>query len=269
MGEDPHGAHPEAQEDRSGREGAVGEGRGQRGHGDHPAGLPLRCDQVQHHEGHEAREERRSMADPAGAVGRVIGRALFRVGNRIAQTLLLVGFGMSAAAVADGTGSRVVSLMNGPIFSNELEGSLVRAIVGLRQAGMRQAMVEIDNALEHHPNFRLGYMVKGDMLMAQAGRPVAFAASSATAESVAPLQDEARVRLQRYLDAPRVDEMPAPVLQLAPNQRHALVVDTSRNRLYVFANDGGRPRYVSDFYVSIGKLGAEKQRAGDQKTPTG
>ena len=196
-------------------------------------------------------------------------RPSFRAANRIAQTLLLVGFGMSAAAIADGTHVSTAILTGGPAFANELEASFVRAIVGLRQTGMRQAMGEIDRALERHPNFRLGYLVKGDMLMAQAGRPVAFAASAMAPDSVAPLQDEARVRLQRYLDAPRVDEIPAPVLQLAPTQQHVLVVDTARSRLYVFANDGGRPRYVTDFYVSIGKLGAEKQRAGDQKTPLG
>jgi len=208
------------------------------------------------------------MADQAGTLRRVSGRPSFRTANRIAQTLLLVGFGMSAAAVADGTGS-VAPIFSAAVFSNDLEGSLVRAMVGLRQASMKQAMTEIDRMLERHPNFRLGHMVRGDMLMAQAGKPVAFASLAATPDSVAPLQDEARVRLQRYLDAPRVDELPAPVLQLAPNQRHALLVDTSRNRLFVFENNAGRPRYVADFYVSIGKLGAEKQRSGDQKTPLG
>jgi murein L,D-transpeptidase YafK len=105
--------------------------------------------------------------------------------------------------------------------------------------------------------------------MARAGRPVAFASLAATPDTVAPLQEEARVRLQRYLDAPRVDALPASVLQLAPKQSHVILVDTSRNRMYVYANDGGRPRYVTDFYTSLGKNGVEKQRAGDQKTPLG
>ena len=196
-------------------------------------------------------------------------RASYRAATRIAQTLLLVGFGMSAAAVADGTSVPSSVLLSGPALPNDLEGSLVRAIVGLRQAGMKQAMGEIDKILERHPNFKLGHLVKGDMLMAQAGKPVAFAAAVATPQTVAPLQDEARVRLARYLDAPRVDDLPAPVLQLSPSQQHVLLVDTTRNRLFVYANDGGRPRYVTDFYVSIGKLGADKQRSGDQKTPVG
>jgi hypothetical protein len=86
---------------------------------------------------------------------------------------------------------------------------------------------------------------------------------------VAPLQDESRARVQRYVDAPRVDYLPAPVLQLAPSQAHAILVDTSRSRLFVYANDLGRPRYVTDFYISLGKNGVEKQREGDQKTPLG
>jgi murein L,D-transpeptidase YafK len=112
-------------------------------------------------------------------------------------------------------------------------------------------------------------MVKGDMLMARAGRPVAFAAVGPPNASVAALQDEARVRLARYLDAPRVDDPPAPVLQLAGSQPHVLVVDIARSRLFVYANDLGRPRYVTDFYVSLGLNGAEKRVQGDQKTPLG
>ena len=175
--------------------------------------------------------------------------------------------GLAATAGADGNGDG--SLRAGPAFANEMEGSLVRAIVGLRESGLKQAMGEIDRALERNPNFRLGHLVRGDMLMARAGKPVAFASAAMSPGSVSHLQDEARVRLQRYLDAPPVDYMPAPLLQLAPSQSHVLLVDTSRSRLFVYANDNGRPRYVSDFYISLGKNGVEKAREGDQKTPLG
>jgi len=56
---------------------------------------------------------------------------------------------------------------------------------------------------------------------------------------------------------------------LAPSQPYAIVVDTSRSRLYVYANELGRPRYVTDFYISLGRFGVEKAREGDQKTPIG
>ena len=160
---------------------------------------------------------------------------------------------------------------NGGAFSfpNEIEASLVRAIVSLRENGLKAAIGEIDSALARNPNFRLGHQIRGDLLMARAGKPIAFGAAPGPTASVSHLQDEARVRLKRYLDAPPVDYLPAPVLQLAPSQSHAILVDTGRSRLYVFENHGGRPRYVTDFYISLGKNGVEKQREGDQKTPIG
>jgi murein L,D-transpeptidase YafK len=195
-------------------------------------------------------------------------RHCLRNGLRFAPRLALAAACMAATAVADGSGS-TASVRSGPAFANEIEGSLVRAIVGLRETGLKHALVEIDKALDRTPNYRLAHLVKGDMLMARAGRPVAFASLSAAPASVAPLQDEARARMHRYLDGPRVDDLPAPVLQLAPSQAHVLLVDTSRSRLFVYANDLGRPRYVTDFYISLGKNGVEKTREGDQKTPLG
>jgi murein L,D-transpeptidase YafK len=195
----------------------------------------------------------------------VIRGTTLRIGIRYAQRIALLSLAMAATAVADGG----LAPMSSPAFANEMEGALVRAIVGLRESSFHQAMGEIDKALERNPNFRLGHLVRGDILMAQAGRPIAFASTSVSRESVAHLQDEARVRLQRYLAAPPVDYLPAPLLQLNSSQSHVLLVDTSRSRLFVYANDLGRPRYVTDFYISLGKNGVEKQREGDQKTPLG
>jgi len=196
-------------------------------------------------------------------------RERIRSGLRIAPRLALALLCMGAISVADGGVSAIVPVPGGPAFANEIEGALVRAIVGLRETGLKQALGEIDKAIDINPNYRLAHMVRGDMLMARAGKPVAFASLSAAPASVAPLQDEARVRMHRFLDGPRLEDLPAPVLQLAPSQAHVLVVDTSRSRLFVYANDLGRPRYVTDFYISLGKNGVEKTREGDQKTPIG
>ena len=57
--------------------------------------------------------------------------------------------------------------------------------------------------------------------------------------------------------------------RLDDRQRYALVVDTSRATLFVYENVNGEPRYVTDFYVTIGKLGTEKISRGDQRTPIG
>ncbi len=193
------------------------------------------------------------------------GKSYFRTGVRYAQRVALVSFGMAAAALADGASP----FLAGSAFSNEVEGALVRTLTGLREQGLKQAMGEVDRMLARNPNYRLAHLIKGDLLMARAGQPVAFASTTASVASVAPLQDEARVRMKAYLDAPPVDYLPAPLLQLSGKQSHALLIDTSRSRLFVYANDLGRPRYVTDFYISLGKNGIDKSREGDQKTPIG
>jgi len=193
-------------------------------------------------------------------------RALLRAGARLGARFAVVAFAFSATALADGS---LLPAGSGPALANQVEAALVRSIVELRGAALKQALDEIDKVVAERPNFRLAQLVKGDILMARAGRPVAFASKSFPAADVAPLQDEARARLLRYLDAPPVDKLPESLLKLAPDQPYALVVDTSRSRLYVYANDAGGPRYVTDFYISLGKDGVDKEREGDQKTPIG
>ena len=196
------------------------------------------------------------------------GRLSFHSSVRCTQRIAILAFAMAASALADGSGA-VALAAPGATFSNEAEAALVRALTGLREHGLKTAMLEVDKLLARNPNYKLGHLIKGDLLMASAGQPIAFASSTASAASVTPLQDEARVRMKRYTDAPPVTYLPAPLLQLAPRQSHALLIDTSRSRLFVYANDLGRPRYVTDFYISLGRNGVDKAREGDQKTPIG
>ena len=84
------------------------------------------------------------------------GRLSFRTGVRFAQRAAIVSFAMAATALADGSGGGAFGL---PVFSNEVEGALVRTIVVLREQGLKQALGEIDRMLARNPNFRLGHMI--------------------------------------------------------------------------------------------------------------
>jgi murein L,D-transpeptidase YafK len=46
-------------------------------------------------------------------------------------------------------------------------------------------------------------------------------------------------------------------------------MDASRSTVFVFANTDTGPRYVADFYMTVGKNGTAKVREGDKKTPLG
>lgn len=202
------------------------------------------------------------MADPRRACRRLVNNP-FRA-TRIAQTALAVSLaGLNTLAVGQTTSMMSVA------FSNEVEASLVRALETLKVGGILPALRELDATLAKNPNFRLGHQMKGDLLMAKAGLPVAFGGGNSQPELVASLRDEAKVRFNRYFDAPPVDSLPTALLQLAPNQQHALLLDSEKSRIYVFKNVDGQPRYLADFYISGGKNGFEKDREGDQRTPLG
>ena len=197
-----------------------------------------------------------------------------RAFRRIAQNPLRATFFTPTAIAAILAGLLIpaahgqTTTMMSVAFSNEVEASLVRTLETLKDSGIPSALRELDATLAKNPNFRLGHQMKGDLLMAQAGSPVAFG-GGAKPELVASLRDEAKVRFNRYFDAPPPDALPSALLQLAPNQEHALLLDSEKSRIYVFKNVGGLPRYVADFYISGGKNGFEKDREGDQRTPLG
>ncbi len=177
--------------------------------------------------------------------------------------------GTSAATIATAGATSL------PVYTNAVEGALVRALERLKDGGIGPALTELDSALAINPNFRLGHLMRGDILMAKSGVMVALAGAPGISQkaemvaSIANLRHEAQVRLTRYFDAPAADALPTALLQLAPAQQHALLLDMSRSRIYVFKNVDGKPQRIADFYTTIGKRGMEKIREGDQKTPIG
>ena len=150
------------------------------------------------------------------------------------------------------------------------EAMLVRALLDIRDSKFSSAFDHIDSLLLSNPNFRLAQLVKGDLLLSRT-RPINSIgnASGGSAEQVAGLRDEARVRLVRSQIEPSADLAPRYLLQLPEKEKLALVLDSTKSTLFVFENTGRTPRYVADYYVTIGKNGLEKFREGDKKTPVG
>lgn len=133
------------------------------------------------------------------------------------------------------------------------------------------ALKRVDELIADHPNFRLAHLVRGDLLLARSRPLQTFGNVLKTVpqERVEGLRNEALARLRALRQRPSEDRLPRYVLQLHPGQKHAFLVDSRRSRLYVLANDAGRPHLVADFYVTLGKNGVDKTREGDQKTPVG
>jgi murein L,D-transpeptidase YafK len=133
------------------------------------------------------------------------------------------------------------------------------------------ALKRVDALIADYPNFRLAHLVRGDLLLARARPLLTFGnvVKTVPQERVDGLREEALARLRAARQRPGEDRLPRYVLQLHTEQKHALVVDSRRSRLYVYANDGGKPKLIADYYVTLGKNGIDKTREGDQKTPVG
>lgn len=154
--------------------------------------------------------------------------------------------------------------------SRNTEAHLAKSLQAIKNNRLDIALNEVDSLLRINPNFKLAHLVKGDVLMARAGAIDNFgSAPNAPRDKINDLRDEARVRLQRVLLQPDSAHAPRFLWKMDTQQKYALVVDTSRATLFVYENVNGEPRYVTDFYITIGKLGTDKAVEGDKRTPIG
>jgi len=165
----------------------------------------------------------------------------------------------------------VVSASGGPRASAaDADMALGEVIRDIEHRRTDDALKKVDALLLRYPNFRLAHLIRGDLLLARTRPLSAFGDSpEAPAEKLADLREEAIARLKAYRNRPPSNYVPRYLLQMEPDQKFAIVVDTQRSRLYIYQNDNGRPRFVADYYIAHGKLGAEKTREGDKRTPVG
>jgi murein L,D-transpeptidase YafK len=191
----------------------------------------------------------------------------YQAGSR--QTLVQA---LVAIVAASASYAWAMSITPGPVTRQITvpEAMLVRALLDIGDSKFSAALEQIDHLLVANPNFRLAQLVKGDLLLARA-RPIKSIgnASGASPEQVAGLRDEARARLVRSHIEPPPELVPRYLLQMPANAKYALVLDSTKSTLFVFENTGKMPRYIADYYVTIGKNGLEKSREGDKKTPVG
>ncbi|HEU4709704.1 MAG TPA: L,D-transpeptidase family protein [Methylophilaceae bacterium] len=153
--------------------------------------------------------------------------------------------------------------------SNYVESLLVKSLFAITQGHLEEASQTIDQVLKTAPNFKLAHLIRGDLLMARAQQLQSFGDAGQNSETIEGFREEARTRLERYLSEQTPNNLPEPLWKLDPSQQYAIVVDTSRSRLYLYRNSGGTPHYVADYYVTIGKNGSEKRSEGDKRTPLG
>jgi L,D-peptidoglycan transpeptidase YkuD (ErfK/YbiS/YcfS/YnhG family) len=145
------------------------------------------------------------------------------------------------------------------------------------EARLGEALEQVDALVRDVPNFRLAHLVRGDLLTARRGALGGFAGgvtqtmpdASDVAQQIEQMRQEADLRLRALQDMPPPGAVPRQFVMLPASTAHAIAVDASRSRLYLFEHRSGRLALTESHYVSIGRAGVDKRVEGDQRTPLG
>lgn len=154
------------------------------------------------------------------------------------------------------------------------EARLIEIYNLIGKAQNREALAKASKLVQELPNFQLAQLVYGDLLQAQT-RPVKTLGdvpdtmARSAGSTLAELREESQRRIKALRERPPAGTIPSQFLALSQRSKHAIAVDASRSRLYLFANTSTGLNLVSDYYISVGKAGTAKVVEGDQRTPLG
>lgn len=154
------------------------------------------------------------------------------------------------------------------------EARLLDIYLLMAQGNSRDALTKAEKLVRAQPNFQLAQLVYGDLLAArtrtlQSLGDVPDASALGGAPALLDLKEESLRRVAALNDRPPPGTVPSQFLKIAPQTRHAIAIDASRSRLYLFENTAAGLRLKNDYYVSVGKSGTLKTQEGDQRTPLG
>ena len=161
-------------------------------------------------------------------------------------------------------------------YPEDHEAALLKGLLYLEAGSWNDARRELQDLTTRVPRFRLAHLVYADLMLAMGGKSSVLGQgvemlSLGDSEELLALRDEARLRVDAYLQTDHMQRFPAALLALDDGVKNAVVVDKSAHRLYLYRNNGSKqpPELVKDFYVSTGRAPGNKVKEGDLKTPEG
>lgn len=192
--------------------------------------------------------------------------------KRLSAVLLVV------CALVGLVSNQVVAATSTAVSPADVHGIAERRLIEIYNLiGQGQNRLALDKArqlVRDVPHFQLAQLVYGDLLSAHI-RPVKTLGDvppnlAQTAPTVLQdLRQESYKRIKALQQRPPAGAIPSQFLSLSSRSRHAIAVDASKSRLYLFENTPAGLNLVSDYYISVGKAGTSKRVEGDQRTPLG
>ena len=154
------------------------------------------------------------------------------------------------------------------------EARLIDVYTLIGQGRHQEALQKAGDLVTEIPHFQLAKLVYGDLLTARV-RPLRVLGDvpppmvAAAGSVLLDLREESQRRMKALRERPAQGAIPSQFLALSQRSKHAIAVDASRSRLYLFENSAGGLKLIADYYISLGKAGTAKASEGDQRTPLG
>ena len=154
------------------------------------------------------------------------------------------------------------------------EARLIEVYQLIAKTQGKEALLKAEHLVRDFPNFQLAQLVYGDLLSART-RPIKTLGDvpkeqiKGSEQVLEQLRTESQLRLKALRERPQDGAVPSEFFSLSRVNKHAIAVDASRSRLYLFENRPTGLVLINDFYISLGKSGLEKVVEGDLRTPLG
>lgn len=150
------------------------------------------------------------------------------------------------------------------------EAQLLAIYRDLGHNRLQESLEKANRLVKAYPTFKLGHVLLGDLLLMHATPVTRFGADpNAPDAQRRELIAEATARIRTLQEQPDPELVPRAVMQMSNELKNVFVIDTTRSRMYLYQNNGGQLRFKTDYYITQGKLGANKVKEGDQRTPVG
>lgn len=149
------------------------------------------------------------------------------------------------------------------------EARLLDALEDIQASRFKSAESKLDSLVSEIPDFKLAQLVLADVLMAKVQGITSTAIGLQDSLEKTSMLVEIKNRYKASNDEQVVQSVPAVLARIDSHYSHAIVVDLTKSRLYLFDNSQKKPELIKDFFISMGRGGAGKFNEGDLKTPLG
>jgi len=149
------------------------------------------------------------------------------------------------------------------------EDRLLDAVQDIQSSNFNSAESKLKMLVTDMPDFKLAQLVYADVLMSKVEGVSQPGSGISNGLEKSLLLTEIKNRYQAVNERAAENSVPSVLAKIDSFYRHAIVVDLSKSRLYLFDNTQQLPILLDDFFISMGRSGAGKVFEGDLKTPLG